>query len=68
MAANVGNLDRILRIAAGLALLAFALGWLAPGTGWNWVGWIGLVPLLTGLAGSCPAYSLLGLSTCPLKQ
>jgi len=68
MAANVGNLDRILRIAAGLALLAFALGWLAPGTGWNWVGWIGLVPLLTGLVGSCPAYSLLGLSTCPLKQ
>jgi hypothetical protein len=67
MAANVGNLDRILRIGAGLALLAFALGWLAPGTSWNWLGWIGLVPLLTGLAGSCPAYSLLGLSTCPLK-
>jgi len=63
---NVGTLDRALRIVAGLALLAafFAL----PEASWRWVLLIGLVPLATGLAGSCPAYSLLGLSTCPMKK
>jgi hypothetical protein len=44
-------------------LLAFALGYLAPGTGWNWLGWIGAVPILTALFGTCPAYSLFGMST-----
>lgn len=64
---NVGVIDRVLRIVAGIALLAFALGYVFPGTGWNWVGWIGLVPVLTAVFGWCPAYSLLGVSTCPRK-
>ncbi|MGL5115412.1 MAG: YgaP family membrane protein [Beijerinckiaceae bacterium] len=68
MTTNVGTIDRIVRVIAGLALIAFALGYIMPGTGWNWVGWIGVVPILTALIGSCPAYSLLGVSTCPLKQ
>jgi len=44
-------------------LIAFALGYLAPGTGWNWVGWIGVLPILTAVFGTCPAYSMLGCST-----
>jgi hypothetical protein len=44
----------------------FALGLGFPETGWNWLGWIGIVPVLTALAGVCPLYRLLGLSTCPL--
>jgi len=63
MTANVGTIDRIARIVIGLALLAFALGLIAPGTSWSWVGWIGVVPLLTALFGTCPAYTVLGCST-----
>jgi hypothetical protein len=63
MTVNVGVFDRIARVVVGLALLAFAFGYLAPGTGWNWVGWIGVVPILTAIFGTCPAYSLFGLST-----
>jgi hypothetical protein len=63
MSVNVGTLDRIARIVLGIALIAFALGYVAPGTGWNWVGWIGVLPILTALFGTCPAYSLFGLST-----
>lgn len=63
MTVNVGTFDRIARIILGLALIGFALGLIAPGTGWNWVGWIGVVPILTALLGTCPAYSLLGMST-----
>jgi DUF2892 family protein len=65
MSKNVGPIDRVIRVVVGLALIAFALQVGFPATGWNWVGWIGVVPLVTGLLGSCPAYSLLGLSTCP---
>lgn len=68
MTVNMGTIDRIARAILGAGLIAFALGYIAPGTGWNWLGWIGVVPILTALAGNCPAYSLLGLSTCPLKQ
>lgn len=63
MKRNVGGIDRLLRIGAGLALVALA----ATGTVGAW-GWIGLVPLLTGAIGFCPAYPLLGLDTCPLKR
>lgn len=63
MTMNVGTIDRVLRIIVGVALICFALGVIAPGTGWNWLGWIGLVPILTAFAGTCPAYSLLGVST-----
>lgn len=60
---NVGGIDRVLRIAVGVVLIALAVtGKLVP-----W-GWIGVVPLLTGLFGTCPLYSLIGLSTCPMKK
>jgi hypothetical protein len=60
---NIGFFDRLARIVVGAALLAFALGYLAPGTGWNWVGWIGVIPILTALVGTCPLYSVLGITT-----
>lgn len=60
---NVGGLDRGLRIVVGLVLIALA----AMGTV-GWWGWIGVVPLLTGLMGACPAYSLLGVNTCPVQK
>ena len=63
MTVNVGSLDRMARLVVGAVLISFALGYFAPGTGWNWLGWIGLVPILTALFGSCPAYSLFGWST-----
>ena len=63
---NVGSLDRVLRIAVGLALIAWFF--LDQGTGfWHWAKLIGIVPLATGLMSSCPMYSILGLSTCPVK-
>ncbi|HEY1153934.1 MAG TPA: DUF2892 domain-containing protein [Pseudolabrys sp.] len=68
MTTNVGSIDRGVRIIVGLALIAFALGYIVPGTAWNWVGWIGVVPLVTGLVGVCPAYSMVGLSTCPMRR
>ena len=63
MKLNVGGIDRILRIVAGLVLIALA----ATGTVGVW-GWIGVVPLVTGIFKFCPAYALLGLNTCPMKQ
>jgi sulfite exporter TauE/SafE len=63
MSVNVGMVDRIARIAIGIALIAFALGYIAPGTGWNWLGWIGVVAIATALIGNCPAYSVFGVST-----
>ena len=63
MSANVGIVDRIVRVVLGLALIAFALGFIAPATGFNWIGWIGVIPLVTAIVGSCPLYSLLSLST-----
>ena len=65
MSANVGGIDRIVRIVIGLLLIAYAIPVGFPATGWNWVGWIGIVPLLTALAGYCPAYSVFGCSTSP---
>jgi hypothetical protein len=61
---NIGLADRVVRIVVGCALIVFALGYLAPGTGYNWVGWIGVVPLVTAVFATCPLYSLVGLSTC----
>ena len=68
MTINVGTFDRIARIVLGIALLAFALGYIAPGTSWNWIGWIGVVPVLTAAFGYCPAYSFFGMSSCPTQQ
>ena len=58
MGKNVGTVDRILRIVAGLVLIA--LVFIGPQTPW---GWVGLVPLGTALIGWCPAYRLLGMNT-----
>ncbi len=63
MTAHVGTLDRLARIVVGIALIAFALGSIAPGTSWAWVGWIGVVPLLTAVFGTCPLYSVVGCLT-----
>ena len=63
MTANVGGLDRILRVVVGLILIS--LVFVGPQTPW---GWIGVVPLITGLFRFCPAYTLLGLNTCPMKK
>ncbi len=62
MKTNVGGADKILRIVAGIALLAWAV---FGGPVWAW---IGIVPLATGLLGWCPAYTLFGMNTCPLKK
>ena len=61
-ARNEGTVDRAWRVALGLALLFVAF------TGRGVWGYFGIVPLLTGLMGSCPLYSILGVSTCPVKR
>jgi hypothetical protein len=63
MTPNIGSIDRLLRIVAGLVLIALA----ATGTV-GWWGWIGVVPVATALAGWCPAYALFGLKTCKLRN
>ena len=60
---NEGNLDRILRVVVGAAVIS--LVFVGPQSAW---GWVGLVPLITGLVGNCPVYSLFGISTCSIKQ
>lgn len=62
-ARNEGNLDRVLRVLLGLAILS--LVFVGPKTSW---GYLGLVPLITGLIGYCPVYRLFGLNTCPLDR
>ena len=63
MTVNMGTVDRALRILIGLALIAFAIPIGFPNTGWNWIGWIGIVPIVTAMVGICPAYSIFGFST-----
>jgi Protein of unknown function (DUF2892) len=60
---NVGTIDRIARVLIGIVLIALTL----TGTIGVW-GWIGVVPLLTAAMGTCPLYSVLGFSTCPMKR
>jgi hypothetical protein len=60
---NEHPIERVVRVVLGLGLLS--LLFIGPQT---WLGLIGLVPLLTGLVGSCPIYTLLGISTCSLKK
>lgn len=60
---NEGTVDRVLRVIVGAALLAIVF--VGPQTAW---GWIGIVPLATGLVGTCPLYALLGINTCGIKQ
>lgn len=59
---NVGGIDRILRIVVGLALIGVAV------SGVSVWGWIGVVPLVTGIFKFCPAYAIFGMSTCPMKK
>lgn len=59
---NVGSVDRIIRIVVGVALIAASLF----GVIGVW-GWIGVIPLATGLFRVCPAYMLFGMKTCPAK-
>jgi hypothetical protein len=63
---NEGTVDRALRVIVGLALLAgfFAM----PEASYRWAFLIGIVPLATGLIGSCPLYTVLGINTCPVKK
>ena len=63
MKANVGNTDRIVRILIGLVLVGLA----ATGSIGLW-GWLGVVPLATGLVGWCPPYAVLGISTCKARH
>jgi len=62
MTANVGTVDRTLRVIVGLVLLGLTLG----GQIGVW-GWIGVVPLITAAIGFCPLYTVLGMNTCPRK-
>jgi len=63
---NVGSLDRIARVVAGLVLLA--MFFIYPDASWRYFTLIGIIPLATGLFGTCPLYSIFGLSTCPVKK
>jgi hypothetical protein len=65
-AKNVGSVDRMLRILVGVVLIA--LFFLYPGAWWRYYALIGIVPLATGLLSTCPLYSILGVSTCPVKK
>ena len=68
MAVNMGLIDRMARFAIGLVLVAYAIPIGFAATGWNWVGWIGVIPLATAIFGVCPMYSAIGVSTCTLKR
>ncbi len=63
MTTNVGAVDRTARIMIGAALICWALGWFGSQYQSVW-GWIGIIPLVTGVMGWCPAYSVLGMSSC----
>lgn len=63
MVVNEGMVDRGLRVIVGLVLIAAALGLLGSSYTTVW-GWIGVIPLVTGLIGMCPVYSILGINTC----
>jgi Protein of unknown function (DUF2892) len=63
MKTNEGNLDRGLRLVAGLALIGMAASGVV-----GWWGYLGVVPLATGALGWCPLYTVLGINTCPLRR
>jgi hypothetical protein len=63
MKINEGGLDRVIRVVVGLGILSLAF--VGPHTPW---GYLGLVPLVTGIVGFCPAYALLGLNTCGVRK
>ena len=59
MKQNVHNIERVVRVIAGLAIIS--LVFIGPQSAW---GWLGVIPLATGITGWCPPYALLGISTC----
>jgi hypothetical protein len=63
MTQNVGNIERAIRVLAGLVLIGLA----ATGTV-GWWGWLGIVPLATGALGWCPPYAIFGINTCSMKK
>jgi len=63
MKANVGGIDRVLRIVIGLALI----GWVLFANGPVWA-WIGVMPILTAFVNFCPAYTILGINTCKTEN
>jgi hypothetical protein len=68
MRTNLGRIDRGLRVVIGCALIAYALRIGFPATGWNQLGWLGTIPLLTGFMGYCPVYALVEIDTCTRKN
>ncbi|TVQ68985.1 MAG: DUF2892 domain-containing protein [Oceanospirillales bacterium] len=60
---NVGGIDKIARISVGVLLIILAI--MGIGSPWTW---IGVVPLLTGVSGRCPAYSIFGINTCGIEK
>jgi hypothetical protein len=62
MKVNIGNIERAVRVAVGFGLVVWAL------TGGPVWAWIGIVPIVTGVIGNCPAYSIFGISTCSAKK
>jgi Protein of unknown function (DUF2892). len=63
MKRNEGTVDRIIRILLGIGLISLVFA--GPKTPW---GWIGLIPLVTGIVGACPLYALLGINTCKAQR
>ncbi len=62
-ARNEHPVERVARVALGIGLIAITQ--VGPQTAW---GWLGVIPIATGLLGSCPLYSMLGINTCPLSK
>ena len=60
---NVHNIERVLRVLVGIGILSLAF--IGPETPW---GFVGIVPIVTGLIGTCPLYTVFGFSTCPVKK
>lgn len=63
MKRNIGNIERVIRVLAGLGICSLAL--VGPTTPWAW---LGLIPVATGLLGWCPPYALLGINTCKMHN
>jgi hypothetical protein len=63
MTRNEGTLDRAVRVLGGLAILSLAF--IGPKTAWAY---LGIIPVITGSLGYCPAYSLFGINTCGLRK
>lgn len=67
MKANVGGIDRVFRIVAGIVLLALVFVLKSEDGLWLW-GLIGIMPLATGLMNWCPAYGIFGMDTCSVAK